>query len=239
MTQASQAIAKAKAKATRDGLSLGTEFTPNSSGGGGSDNGALGEGGHDGSRQGDQHRGRVDDHPGVLALQGTGLVAAVGQRGGSAGLAEVVAGHGVVWRVPGREGDVATPSAVAAQASQAIAKAKAKATRDGLSLGTEFATNGSRGGGSDNGALGEGGHDGSRQGDQHRGRVDDDAGVLALQGTGLVAAVGQRAQASQAIAKAKAKATRDGLSLGIEFATNSSGGGAVSRALSWWCQEWC
>ena len=44
--------------------------------------------------QGDHHRGRVDDDTRVLALQGTGLVAAVGQRGGSAGSVEVVAGHG-------------------------------------------------------------------------------------------------------------------------------------------------
>ncbi|KAI1243682.1 hypothetical protein IHE44_0001325 [Lamprotornis superbus] len=235
--QASQPIAKAKAKATRDGLSLGIEFTTHSSGGGGSDNGALGEGGHDGSRQGDQHRGRL-------------LASGVGPQGRQRLLQAMV----VAWRVPGREGDVATPSAVAAQASQAIAKAKAKATRDGLSLGIEFTPHSSRGGGSDNGALGEGGHDGSRQGDQHRGRVDDDAGGLALQGTGLVAAVGQRDVATpsavaaqpiaiaQPIAKAVAKATRDGLSLGIEFTTNSSGGGGsdngvVARTPSWWCQR--
>ncbi|POI21112.1 hypothetical protein CIB84_015141, partial [Bambusicola thoracicus] len=51
--------------------------------------GVLGEGAEDGSRQGDHHGGRLDDHLGVLALPDTGLVAAVSQRGGSAGAAEV------------------------------------------------------------------------------------------------------------------------------------------------------
>ncbi|KAI1243685.1 hypothetical protein IHE44_0001328 [Lamprotornis superbus] len=95
--QTSQPIAKSTAiakatkatKSTRDGLSLHTEFSAHGSRGGGSDSSALGEGGHDGSRQGDQHRGRLDNNAGVLALQGTGLVAAVGQWGGSAGSADV------------------------------------------------------------------------------------------------------------------------------------------------------
>lgn len=62
-------------------------------------------GGEDGSWQGDQHGGRLDEDAGVLALQGTGLVAAVGQRGGSAGAAGVVAGHvcGVEGPWKGRE----------------------------------------------------------------------------------------------------------------------------------------
>lgn len=53
-----------------------------------------GEGAEDGSRQGDHHGGRLDDDLGVLALPDTGLVAAVSQRGGSTGAAEVIAGHG-------------------------------------------------------------------------------------------------------------------------------------------------
>ncbi|KAI1243683.1 hypothetical protein IHE44_0001326 [Lamprotornis superbus] len=110
--QASQSIAKSTAiakatKSTRDGLSLHTEFSAHCSRGGGSNSGVLGEGGHDGSRQGDQHRGRVDDDAGVLALQGTGLVAAVGQRGGSAGLADVVAGHRCGVEDPWKRGDEA------------------------------------------------------------------------------------------------------------------------------------
>uniref|UniRef100_A0A8B9T9Q0 Keratin n=2 Tax=Anas platyrhynchos TaxID=8839 RepID=A0A8B9T9Q0_ANAPL len=47
----------------------------------------------DGSWQGDHHGGRLDGDVGVLALPDTGLVAAVSQRGGSAGAADVVAGH--------------------------------------------------------------------------------------------------------------------------------------------------
>ena len=53
----------------------------------------MGEGGEDGSGQGDEQGGRLDDNVGVLAVPDTGLVAAVSQRGGSAGAAEVVAGH--------------------------------------------------------------------------------------------------------------------------------------------------
>ena len=92
--QASQAVAVAKAKAAGgDGHSLGAEGAAHGSRGGGSDGGALGEGAEDGSWQGDHHGGRLDDDTGVLALPDTGLVAAVSQRGGSAGAAEIVAGH--------------------------------------------------------------------------------------------------------------------------------------------------
>ena len=90
--QASQAVAVAKA-AGGDGHSLGAEGAAHGSRGGGSDGGALGEGAEDGSWQGDHHGGRLDDDAGVLALPDTGLVAAVSQRGGSAGAAEIVAGH--------------------------------------------------------------------------------------------------------------------------------------------------
>ncbi|KFW76716.1 hypothetical protein N305_09776, partial [Manacus vitellinus] len=51
--------------------------------GGGSHGGVLGEGAQDGPGQGHHHGRGFDDHPGVLALPHTGLVAAVGQRGGA------------------------------------------------------------------------------------------------------------------------------------------------------------
>lgn len=100
--QASEAVAES---AGVDGNSLGTEFVAHGSRCGGSDGGALGVGGEDGSWQGDNHGGRLDEDTRVLALQGTGLVAAVGQRGGSAGAAGVVAGHvcGVEEPWKGRE----------------------------------------------------------------------------------------------------------------------------------------
>ncbi|KFQ39841.1 hypothetical protein N332_13543, partial [Mesitornis unicolor] len=71
-----------QAKATRvDGHSILTQDAANSSGGGGSNGGVLGEGAEDGSGQGDHHGRGLDDHAGVLALPDTGLVAAVGQWG--------------------------------------------------------------------------------------------------------------------------------------------------------------
>ncbi|KFQ25446.1 hypothetical protein N332_02494, partial [Mesitornis unicolor] len=88
---------------------------------------------------------------------------------------------------------VAAPSAPAVAVAVARAIAKAKATGgDGHSLGAEVVTNSSGCGGSDSGVLGEGAEDGSWQGDQHSRRLDDDAGVLTLPDTGLVAAVSQR-----------------------------------------------
>ena len=88
--QASEAVAEATGG---DGHSLGAELVAHGSRCGGSDGGVLGEGGEDGSWEGDDHGGRLDDDTGVLALPDTGLVAAVSQRGGSAGAAGVVAGH--------------------------------------------------------------------------------------------------------------------------------------------------
>lgn len=88
--QASEAVAEATGG---DGHSLGAEDVAHGSRCGGSDGGVLGEGGEDGSWEGDDHGGRLDDDAGVLALPDTGLVAAVSQRGGSAGAAGVVAGH--------------------------------------------------------------------------------------------------------------------------------------------------
>ncbi|KFP44306.1 hypothetical protein N324_09017, partial [Chlamydotis macqueenii] len=64
-----------------DGHSLLTQDAANSSRGGGSHSGVLGEGAEDGSGQG-HHDGRgLDHHCGVLALPDTGLIAAVGKRG--------------------------------------------------------------------------------------------------------------------------------------------------------------
>ncbi|KFP96884.1 hypothetical protein N330_03788, partial [Leptosomus discolor] len=62
-----------------DGHSLGAEGAADSSGGGGSHSGVLGEGAEDGSRQGHHHGRGLNHIRGVLALPDTGLVAAVGQ----------------------------------------------------------------------------------------------------------------------------------------------------------------
>ncbi|KFO69269.1 hypothetical protein N303_13764, partial [Cuculus canorus] len=71
-----------ESKAPRvDGHSRITEDAANSSTGGVSHGGVLWEGAEDGSGQGHHHRGGLDDNSGVLALQGTGLIAAVGQWG--------------------------------------------------------------------------------------------------------------------------------------------------------------
>ncbi|KFV16367.1 hypothetical protein N339_00599, partial [Pterocles gutturalis] len=64
-----------------DGHSLRAEDAANSSGGGGSHSGVLWEGAEDGSRQGHHSGGGLDEDMGVLALQDTGLIAAVGQWG--------------------------------------------------------------------------------------------------------------------------------------------------------------
>ncbi|KFO57505.1 hypothetical protein N302_02255, partial [Corvus brachyrhynchos] len=66
-----------------DGHSLRAEDAANSSRGGGSHHGVLWEGAEDGPRQGHHHRRGFDDDGGVLALPDTGLIAAVGQRGGA------------------------------------------------------------------------------------------------------------------------------------------------------------
>ena len=83
-----------------DGHSVTAEDAANGSGGGGAHNGVLWEGAEDGSGQGHHHGGGMDDDGGVLALPDTGLIAAVGQRGGATGpaagltgLALVTAGH--------------------------------------------------------------------------------------------------------------------------------------------------
>ena len=84
-------------KAARgDGHTLRAENAANSSRGGGSNSGGLGEEAEDGSRQGHHHGRGLDDDGGVLALPDTGLIAAAGQRGwatGPAWLALVTAGH--------------------------------------------------------------------------------------------------------------------------------------------------
>ncbi|KFP07594.1 hypothetical protein N300_14395, partial [Calypte anna] len=64
-----------------DGHSFSTQDAANSSRGGGSHSGVLGEGAEDGSRQGDHHRRGLDHIGGFLALPDTGLIAAVGQWG--------------------------------------------------------------------------------------------------------------------------------------------------------------
>ncbi|KFP36790.1 hypothetical protein N324_05759, partial [Chlamydotis macqueenii] len=66
-----------------DGHSLRAEDAANGSRGGGSHGGVLREGAEDGAGQGHHHCGRLDEDVGVLALPDTGLVAAVGQRGGA------------------------------------------------------------------------------------------------------------------------------------------------------------
>ncbi|KAL2295187.1 hypothetical protein Nmel_018344, partial [Mimus melanotis] len=75
-----------------DGHSITAEDAANSSRGGGSHHGVLWEGAEDGARQGHHHSRGLDGHMGVLALPDTALIAAVGQRGGAAGLAARVAG---------------------------------------------------------------------------------------------------------------------------------------------------
>ncbi|KFO75161.1 hypothetical protein N303_08832, partial [Cuculus canorus] len=64
-----------------DGHSRITEDAANSSASGVSHSSVLREGAEDGSGQGHHHGRGLDDNPGVLALQGTGLIAAVGQWG--------------------------------------------------------------------------------------------------------------------------------------------------------------
>ncbi len=79
-----------------DGHSVMAEDVANSSGGGGAHNGVLWEGAEDGAGQGHPHGRGLDDNGGVLAAPDTGLIAAVGQRGGatvSQWQAAVVAGH--------------------------------------------------------------------------------------------------------------------------------------------------
>ncbi|KFO81996.1 hypothetical protein N303_12042, partial [Cuculus canorus] len=83
--QASSAVATTKAREAEapgvDGHSLLAQDAANSSGGGGSHSGVLGEGAEDGSGQGHHHGRRFNNHSGVLALPDTGLVAAVGEWG--------------------------------------------------------------------------------------------------------------------------------------------------------------
>ncbi|KFQ52373.1 hypothetical protein N333_10390, partial [Nestor notabilis] len=62
-----------------DGHSPLAQDAANSSGGGGSHSGVLGEGAEDGSGQGHHHGRWFNDDPGGLALPGTWLIAAVGQ----------------------------------------------------------------------------------------------------------------------------------------------------------------
>ncbi|KFV96406.1 hypothetical protein N326_04101, partial [Eurypyga helias] len=63
---------------------------------------------------------------------------------------------------------------------------------DGHPITAEDAANSSGGGGAQNGVLWEGAEDGPGQCHHHRGRLDDNSGVLALPDTGLIAAIGQR-----------------------------------------------
>lgn len=94
----SAVVAATKAREVKaprgDGHSLSTQDAANSSRGGGSHSGVLGEGAEDGSGQGHHHGRWFNNHPGVLALPDAGLVAAVGKRGWATGTAQVVAGHG-------------------------------------------------------------------------------------------------------------------------------------------------
>jgi len=70
-------------------------------------------------------------------------------------------------------------------------KSQGAARGDGHSLRAEGAAHSSRGGGSYSSVLGEGAEDGSWQGHHHWRWLDDVGGLLALLGTGLIAAVGQ------------------------------------------------
>ncbi len=93
--QASKAVAVASGSGG-DGHSLVAEEVAHGSRCGGSHGGVLWEGAEDGSGQGHHHGGGLDDNGGVLAAPDTGLIAAVGQRGGatvSQWQAAVVAGH--------------------------------------------------------------------------------------------------------------------------------------------------
>ena len=114
-----------------DGHSLLTQDVSNSSGGGGSHGGVLGERAEDGSGQGHHHGRGLDHHAGVLALPDTGLVAAVGKWGWATGTAQIVAGHGCGSEVHLGERAGKVQAACEAQPDRRLGKRKGTAWGEG------------------------------------------------------------------------------------------------------------